>query len=814
MKLLLRLCGLCALLTCLPVWGQLTPVKVFRIDIRHIGPAKVSDELIRDNIRIKPGDSFTSPIAMNNTIDDDVRNLYATGLFYNVRVAADRATDGGLILVYIVQGRPTLTAIKIEGNKKYSDSKIKKKITSKVGEPLDERKLFSDTLAIRELYQKSGRYATTVTNTVNIDEVAGRGTTTFLITEYPKIKITSVNFIGAQHFTEKKLRKQIKTKKYGMFSWLTGRGKFKEDQFEQDRERLAEFYRSQGYIDFDIKDVKFENPTPTTMVIQISIYEGQQYKVGTVTFSGTTMLPTNRVEQAFKLKPGAVFVPGDLSKDIESVEDYYGARGHIDVTTATGDLQVKRVANTQTGTMDLKYKVNEGQASYIEKIDIRGNTKTKDRVIRRELAVSPGEIYNTVRVKISKKRLEGLNYFEKVDTRPEDTTIPNRKNLVVSVEEKNTGNISVGAGFSSVDALVGFAEVSQGNFDLFHPPTFTGGGQKIRLRVQLGTERQDYVLSFVEPWFLGRKLSLGVDFYYRDLDFQSVDDLYTETRAGIRVSLTRALWSDFLIGSVWYNIENVGIHLDNDQHGTEQILVTDGREQRYVIDESNTPEAILEESGYSLLSRVGFSLAYDTRNSTLLPDAGQRTEFSMEFTGGPLGGDKDFYKTELKSAWYIRGLLKGHVLELTGRTGIADSFNGSDVPFYERYYLGGLYSLRGFEYRGVSPRDPTYGINPNMSDEPIGGDTYWFGSAEYSIPVIEKEKMVGVRFALFYDIGNVMADPYDYQFGNYSDDWGIGLRLNLPIGPLRLDYAFPLQHDEFNSGNGRFQFGVGYTRGF
>src|SRR5262249_20744722 len=161
-----------------------------------------------------------------------------------------------------------------------------------------------------------------------------------------------------------------------------------------------------------------------------------------------------------------------------------------------------------TGTMDLEFLLEEGQKSYIEKIEIRGNTKTKDKVIRRELAVAPGETFDMVRVKVSKQRLEGLQYFEKVDTRPEGTDVPNRKNLIVGVDEKNTGNFTLGAGFSSVDSIVGFAEISQGNFDLFHPPTFTGGGQKFRLRIQLGTQRKDFVISFVEPWFLGRKLSL------------------------------------------------------------------------------------------------------------------------------------------------------------------------------------------------------------------------------------------------------------------------------------------------------------------
>src|SRR5260221_7940301 len=225
--------------------------------------------------------------------------------------------------------------------------------------------------------------------------------------------------------------------------------------------------------------------------------------------------------------------------------------------------------------MDLEFQIDEGQKSYIEKIEIRGNTKTKDKVVRRELAVSPGEVFDMVRVKVSKQRLEGLNYFEKVDLRPEPTEPPiaGHKNLVVGVDEKSTGNLTMGAGFSSVDAIVGFAEVYQGNFDLFNPPTFTGGGQKFRLRVQVGTQRQDYLASFIEPWFLGRKLSLGVDAYHRRLNFQSVNDLYEEVRTGGRVSLTRTLGSDFLLGSLSYTLENVGILFNSSSRGATVVPI-------------------------------------------------------------------------------------------------------------------------------------------------------------------------------------------------------------------------------------------------
>ncbi|MGD0252082.1 MAG: BamA/TamA family outer membrane protein, partial [Verrucomicrobiota bacterium] len=448
-------------------------------------------------------------------------------------------------------------------------------------------------------------------------------------------------------------------------------------------------------------------------------------------------------------------------------------------------------------------------------IEIRGNLKTKDRVIRRELAISPGEVFDMVRVETSKQRLENLQYFDKVDMRPEPTDPPiaGRKNLIVNVEEQNTGKLTFGAGFSSVDALVGYAELTQGNFDLFHPPTFTGAGQKFRLFVQLGTQRQDYELSFVEPWFLNRKLAFGVDLYRHQLDFESPNNIYDESRTGIKLSLTRALGSDFLIGSVSYTIEDVGISLNDGWHGDQTIIIP-GPINPPPVEQNprNVPLDILNETGDHFYQRFGASLAYDTRNSTLLPNHGQRSEIDTEFSTG----DSTFYKVEVKSDWFFPGFFKGHVLEAGGRAGIADSLGSGDVPFYDRYYLGGLYSLRGFKYRNIGPRDPAYypGNLAGIPDEPIGGDSYWFGSLEYSIPILEKENGVGVRIALFYDAGAVGAQPYSFS-GNFDDNWGLGFRLNIPhLGPLRLDYGVPIHHDQYNSGSGQFQFGVGYTREF
>lgn len=789
--------------------------KIARIDIKPIGPATVSEQLVRANLRVKAGDVFS-----RNSADDDVTSLYATGLFSNIRVAAEDSSEG-LVLTYLVQAKARITEIKFTGNKKFKNEKLLKKISSKVGEPLDERKLFTDCQDLKKMYEKAGYHGTEVTFINNIEESAGRGSATFEVKEQPKVRIKSVEIEGISAFPEKKLRKVIKTRGHWMFSWLTGSGVYKADQIEEDREKLTSFYREEGYIDFEIKKLTIEQLTSKKIRVHLEVSEGTPYKVGAVTFKGTTLLPTNAVRQDFQagpmpakgtnrtewieqrrlhrnfnMKEGDTFTPGGLSRDSSAIEDYYGAKGYIDVTPGPG-LRVAKIPNTEKSTMDLEYTIDEGSKAYIEKIEIHGNTKTKDRVIRRELAVAPGEVFDMVRVKLSKDRLEGLEFFGKVETKPDPTVIPNRKNLVIGVEEKDTGKLSFSAGYSTVEQVIGFVEFTQGNFDLANPPHFIGAGQKFRTRLQLGSRQKSLEVSFVEPWFAGRKLSLGVDLYHRELSYQSLEGLYDEQRTGAKFSLSRALGSDFLIGSLYYNIEDVGI-----------LNVS-----------TNAPASITAESGHALLSTVGASIAVDTRNKGYsLPDKGQRTELFGEFTGGPLGGDKEFYKLEVKSAWYFKGFLPGDVLELTGQAGVADSLkNGQDVPFYDRFYLGGVYSLRGFRYREVGPREP---ILNSTAFEPVGGNTYWFASAEYSTPIMKQ-----LRFAVFYDIGMVYPGAFSfspeptrgagYDTGAYADNYGLGIRLNIPgLGPLRLDYGIPLTTPPGLDSGGRIQVSAGHTRTF
>jgi len=761
--------------------------KVSRITLTNIGPAAVSEALVRANIRVREGDPFN-----RFSVDDDIRNLYATGYFLTIRVANER-TEDGIALLYQLQGRPKVTDILYVGNKKYGKEKLVKKVTSKIGEPMDERKLFTDSQEIRKLYEKAGYPKTQVKYVPNVDERAGRATITFEITEAAKVRIDDIVFDGSNAFKQKKLRKVLKTRRHWWLSWLTRSGTLKEDQLEDDKDRLGEFYRDAGYIDFDLKQVRQVQVGPNKVILHFDVAEGRPYKVGAVDYKGVTLFPTNDITAKLKMGVGQTFTPKGLAKDSETVQDLYGTKGYIDARVGA-----RKNANIENGTMDLVYQTEEGDKSYIEKIEIRGNSKTKDRVIRRELSVSPGEVFDMVKVKRSKLRLEGLNFFEKVEAQPESTDVPNRRNLIVQVAEKNTGSMSVGAGFTSIESLVGFVEVSQGNFDLFNPPNFTGAGQKIRLRAAIGTEQQNYLINFIEPWFLGRKLEFSVDLFHRDLNFVSTSDTYSERDTGMRLGLRKALGSEFLIGGVSYTIEEVDIKLNNNLHGPLNIQSGNGS----VFVRPNVSEEIAAEARDLLISKVGTSLAWDTRNSFLLPSSGQKSEIRAEVAGGIFGGDADYYKLEISHARYIRGFFEGHLLELAGRVGVGDAFGQSDdIPLFDRYFLGGLESLRGYKYRSVGPKDEF--------NEPLGGDSMWFGTAEYSIPIVER-----VRFALFYDIGMVYADPYHFDLRDYADNWGMGIRLNLPIGPLRLDYGIPIHNSTGKTGGGRFQFSVGYTRPF
>jgi outer membrane protein insertion porin family len=373
-------------------------------------------------------------------------------------------------------------------------------------------------------------------------------------------------------------------------------------------------------------------------------------------------------------------------------------------------------------------------------------------------------------VDTTKKRLENLGYFSKVETYPEDTDVPGRKDLTILVQEKRTGSLSIGGGFSTVEQLVGTVELTQGNFDLLNWPAFTGGGQKFRLRLSYGSVSKNFLLSLTEPYFLDRRLSLGGSLFYSEADYLST--VYNQRNYGFSIELRKPLTS-FMYASLVYQLQNVEIY---------NVPIT-------------APPAILEQQGTFTESKVTTSLVFDRRDNPLLTRSGQLITLTPYIAGGFLGGDTQIYGWDLQGSQYFP-LKWGTILLINGEIATVDTWgNGSLVPLYERLYLGGANDLRGFPYREVGPQ---------QDGQPIGGQSMARLTVEWTFPIIEQ-----ARGAFFYDSGFVNSNPWSFGIPALANDVGFGIRLNLPIGPMRLDYGYPLKRDGYHGG-GHFNFSVGY----
>jgi outer membrane protein insertion porin family len=503
----------------------------------------------------------------------------------------------------------------------------------------------------------------------------------------------------------------------------------------------------------------------------ITVEEGRRYRIGDISFTGNKLFTSQLLGRVVRQKKGYVFTPSKLDKDVERLEDFYGKDGYLDTR-----VRLNRKPNVATGAIDIEYTVNESEKFAVESIVIEGNTKTKSTVILRELVLGPGDVFSKVLMKISQLRLENTRFFEDVNVTPQETNIPGRRNMRIAIREGRTGNLTFGAGFSSLERATLFAEVSQSNFDLFNRRSFfQGDGQKFRLRLQLGSLSSEAVLSFEEPWLFQKQLGFGFSVFRTSSEYNS--SFYTQVQSGFEVYLRKhlfELWS----GRLSYTYEIFDIQ--NVSPSASSII------------------RALE--GKNASSRIGLTLERDTRDKIINTTRGNRVEVNMNFAGGPLGGSKinNFYSLEFRGSQFFPVFeTQTQVLSLIARGGVVQNFGDSkDVPYYNKWYLGGPTTLRGFEFRDVAPRD--------VYNEPIGGKTYGFFSAEYSLDIVSP-----IRFALFYDAGFVNRAAYDFNAATYNDNFGVGLRLFVAGAPLSLDFGIPITSDKTNRKGNQFNFSFG-----
>ena len=729
------------------------------IDVQYTGPATISRARVLAQIRTKIGLPYSDTVA-----EDDIRTLYNTGQFQNVRIFGQPEGDGVKVIV-AVQTRAMLNEIQIDGATRISPKKLRKNLGVKLNTPLREEDLEKGRQKIVETYQAHGFNDVEVTVHIEpIDATRGTSRAVYTVNEGIKGSITSVRFEGNAHFSDRVLRKQMKTRQKTIFAFVDKSGRLDETQLQDDLQKIREFYQNHGYVDVAVRDVRKERTSGGALQIVIVVDEGPLYHVGKISFVGYKATNEQKLRALLKMKEGDVYSAKAIKDDAKAMADAYGSGGYVDLTV------IPESSPAHGGLIDLTYRIEEGQRSYVERINIIGNTRTKDKVIRREVLIAPGDVFNTVRVETSKKRLENLGYFSKVETFPVDTGVEGRKNLDIQVEEKRTGSLNFGAGFSTVDSLIGFIELTQVNFDITNWPSLTGGGQKFRIRLQGGLQRKDAEVVLTEPWFMDRPIAVSFSGFYHEANYLS--SLYDQRNYGFSLDVRKGILP-YLYATLGYRLENI---------------------DAFNIAASASPQ-LVAETGDSTKSVVTASLVFDRRDNPFLTRHGERITYTW-WVAGP-GGTEQIYGFDVEASKYWH-LPWDTILLVNAEVAGVDSWGDQTklVKIYDRLFLGGSNNLRGFEFRDVGPKDE--------DGEPLGGQSMARVTVEYTFPIIEK-----ARGAIFYDTGFVNTNPWDYNFNNVASDIGFGLRLDLPIGPLRLDYGIPIQQAG-NHGSGKFNFNVGY----
>jgi len=752
--------------------GSLKQPVVGQIEIKFKDIKNISEQAIRARIQIRVGMEYNQSL-----IDRSIRSLYNMGFLDFIEVRTEILPDGKSKLIFLVQAKYRIKDIVFDGNRRLKNTRIQEKIVSRENGVLDERRISNDSDKILEYYQSKGFSQVSVDYEITKDPKTGYGDVIFSIDEGQKLKIAYVRFTNNKEISDRKLRRKLDTKDFSFVNSFFGKGRFKDETLQEDIDKLLAFYKQKGYLDVDISDasVTLDYPSSNTIGVTIDINEGRQYRVGNVTFEGNTLYSEVELMRSLKLKPGDVFSPALLDEDRDKMREVFGQLGYLD----TG-IRAERRPNLITGDIDIHYNIRESEEILVESINIEGNTKTKSVVILREISLSPGDVFDRVRMKSSESRLINTQYFENVFVSPEKTNIPGRRNMKISLKEGRTGNITFGAGYSSLRKGLFSAEVGQGNFDLFNFRSFfQGDGQKMRVYAELGANSEQYGITFVEPWLFDQRLAFEIDLYRIETDFVSVT--FNELRTGLRTSLRKRLFNN-IDGRLTYSFEIVDI-----------------------FDVSEYASSIIKaEEGKRSVSKVEIDLIRDFRDRIIYSRRGNRIELKTSFAG--LGGDTDYFKLEGRGSQFfpIHDYLE-QTLSIFARAGSVFDRGDSGIPFFDRFFLGGPDDVRGFEFRQVGPKDTERNESGGLTTlDNIGGNSFGFFSVEYTFKLSD-----GMRLAVFYDLGFVNPDAGDFSFSNYNSNWGFGLRVKVLGAPMRLDFGIPIKTDEFNDQGNQFHFTFG-----
>ena len=692
------------------------------------------------------------PISQEKT-NDDIKNIFKMGYFDDVRAEIE-SFEGGVKLIYVVKEKATIVKIDLQGNDEFDDTKLREKITISTGAIADAVLIQDNANKLRAFYEEEGYWLSRiipVIKNISGDEVS----LTYQIEEGPKIKIRKIVTEGNKALSAGKIKGVMETKEWWLFSFISSSGYFQKERMEVDVERIRDLYFNNGYIKVVVGEPAVHlTEDKKGMTITIPVSEGYQYRVSSISLSGNKFFGDDAIRKRITMAPEKPFSKGTLRKDILSISELYSENGYA-LITVTPDL----VPDEKNKLVQVALKIDEGEKYRIGKIEISGNTKTRDKVIRREVRLDEGDVFSSSLLKRSYERINNLNFFETVELVPKPHPEEKLVDVDIKVKERPTGFFSIGGGYSSVEKFIAMIELTQGN--LF------GRGQFVKLRAELGGRTTYYDLTFRDPWFLDKPLSFSTNVYKISKEYPD----YDKDATGFGMSLGKR-FREYWWGELSYNFEEATI---------ENVDEND----------PDVSDIIIDQIGTSTTSSITPSLTRDSRDNYLDPSKGSRNSIYTTFAG--LGGSNKFFKGEIDSAWYFP--LGSTAALLRGRFGYAAGFGGEELPLYERFYVGGINTVRGLGYGDAGPKDD--------DGDPIGGTEELIFNAEYIFPLISEIKLKGV---VFFDAGNSYEDFKN--FGDLRYTTGAGVRWISPVGPVRIEWGYNLDKktDEEPS---KFEFAFG-----